>query len=159
MIRRPPRSTLFPYTTLFRSHRLGDLLRVGEIGPRARHVPEDERLPLPVVPRDLRDSLREPGSSEERLGLRRAVLEVSELPVVAPEGGRLELRRHEPRAAIERVDDGLLVDGVRERFAYPLVLELLHLVIERDVAGGVRRTQEELEARVALDHQDVLRIQ
>src|SRR2546422_5596785 len=33
MIRRPPRSTLFPYTTLFRSHRLGlqvaalDLLR------------------------------------------------------------------------------------------------------------------------------------
>src|SRR3712207_8193634 len=25
MIRRPPRSTLFPYTTLFRSHRLADL--------------------------------------------------------------------------------------------------------------------------------------
>src|SRR5258708_26495571 len=24
MIRRPPRSTLFPYTTLFRSHRAGD---------------------------------------------------------------------------------------------------------------------------------------
>src|SRR3712207_7013599 len=28
MIRRPPRSTLFPYTTLFRSHRLLVLLRV-----------------------------------------------------------------------------------------------------------------------------------
>src|SRR5947207_14825911 len=26
MIRRPPRSTLFPYTTLFRSHRSGDRL-------------------------------------------------------------------------------------------------------------------------------------
>src|SRR5438045_4945837 len=26
MIRRPPRSTLFPYTTLFRSHNLGNLL-------------------------------------------------------------------------------------------------------------------------------------
>src|SRR5438309_9136742 len=25
MMRPPPRSTLFPYTTLFRSHRLGDL--------------------------------------------------------------------------------------------------------------------------------------
>src|SRR2546427_8104225 len=25
MIRRPPRSTLFPYTTLFRSHTIGDL--------------------------------------------------------------------------------------------------------------------------------------
>src|SRR2546430_9039795 len=28
MIRRPPRSTLFPYTTLFRSHRLGCADRV-----------------------------------------------------------------------------------------------------------------------------------
>src|SRR5256885_2773379 len=27
MIRRPPRSTLFPYTTLFRSHRAGNFLR------------------------------------------------------------------------------------------------------------------------------------
>src|SRR3989442_10589456 len=41
MIRRPPRSTLFPYTTLFRSHpradasaRLGD---VGHDGRRAAH--------------------------------------------------------------------------------------------------------------------------
>src|SRR2546422_6053072 len=28
MIRRPPRSTLFPYTTLFRSHRLTDRLNM-----------------------------------------------------------------------------------------------------------------------------------
>src|SRR2546427_5347975 len=27
MIRRPPRSTLFPYTTLFRSHRIGRQVR------------------------------------------------------------------------------------------------------------------------------------
>src|SRR5256885_1819698 len=33
MIRRPPRSTLFPYTTLFRSHQLG---RVGQLGQQAR---------------------------------------------------------------------------------------------------------------------------
>src|SRR3712207_8281971 len=32
MIRRPPRSTLFPYTTLFRSH-LGELLADGEVEP------------------------------------------------------------------------------------------------------------------------------
>src|SRR2546422_4541342 len=36
MIRRPPRSTLFPYTTLFRSH-----LR----GVRARHQDERGRVP------------------------------------------------------------------------------------------------------------------
>src|SRR2546425_9478699 len=34
MIRRPPRSTLFPYTTLFRSHRLEDRLH-------ARRAPHD----------------------------------------------------------------------------------------------------------------------
>src|SRR2546430_17351518 len=45
MIRRPPRSTLFPYTTLFRSP--GDPRRAshprGPRGPRAALVPEDER--------------------------------------------------------------------------------------------------------------------
>src|SRR2546426_5306779 len=34
MIRRPPRSTLFPYTTLFRSRPDDDELRHGEVGPQ-----------------------------------------------------------------------------------------------------------------------------
>src|SRR2546428_3869692 len=34
MIRRPPRSTLFPYTTLFRSHR-GEAWEAGEAGVRS----------------------------------------------------------------------------------------------------------------------------
>src|SRR2546430_6649776 len=38
MIRRPPRSTLFPYTTLFRSIRL--IRRVGE-DPKGRRDPQD----------------------------------------------------------------------------------------------------------------------
>src|SRR5262245_63820881 len=54
MIRRPPRSTLFPYTTLFRSEEHGD--RRGHVGERLAHtevlaersartrgVPRDER--------------------------------------------------------------------------------------------------------------------
>src|SRR3712207_7061878 len=40
MIRRPPRSTLFPYTTLFRSEGVGavevGVRRVGQVGRRAR---------------------------------------------------------------------------------------------------------------------------
>src|SRR3712207_8537551 len=32
MIRRPPRSTLFPYTTLFRSEAVGDLLDPRDLG-------------------------------------------------------------------------------------------------------------------------------
>src|SRR5260221_9451732 len=55
MIRRPPRSTLFPYTTLFRSHELGHVLvgsadedpfdlRIGREAPRSRPDPEVERI-------------------------------------------------------------------------------------------------------------------
>src|SRR5256885_8613802 len=39
MIRRPPRSTLFPYTTLFRS-----------VVPRARPTPSCAPLPVPHTP-------------------------------------------------------------------------------------------------------------
>src|SRR2546421_9042861 len=48
MIRRPPRSTLFPYTTLFRSlavgHGLGDLLRQRSGVPDARRAAVPDRL-------------------------------------------------------------------------------------------------------------------
>src|SRR6266496_3427494 len=37
MIRRPPRSTLFPYTTLFRSHQLGERHRAPLVEPH--HLP------------------------------------------------------------------------------------------------------------------------
>src|SRR5260221_3449247 len=47
MIRRPPRSTLFPYTTLFRSAAIdGHLALVG--GLLARDHPEERRLAGPV---------------------------------------------------------------------------------------------------------------
>src|SRR3712207_7454470 len=46
MIRRPPRSTLFPYTTLFRSRhhdrRLGNILQVIRREPRSAAVIVDE---------------------------------------------------------------------------------------------------------------------
>src|SRR2546422_5399617 len=37
MIRRPPRSTLFPYTTLFRSHRGRDRAMAGPLGDEPVH--------------------------------------------------------------------------------------------------------------------------
>src|SRR3712207_8221883 len=46
MIRRPPRSTLFPYTTLFRSQRGIGLLRRGEIGTAYRDLLSVPRLRL-----------------------------------------------------------------------------------------------------------------
>src|SRR5256885_8573857 len=47
MIRRPPRSTLFPYTTLFRSQQLA----IGAVDAHRQHL--DQRVA--VVPRRLRD--------------------------------------------------------------------------------------------------------
>src|ERR1043165_830582 len=41
MIRRPPRSTLFPYTTLFRSQRLAEHLREDDVLLRPPHVFRD----------------------------------------------------------------------------------------------------------------------
>src|SRR5205809_4940737 len=65
MIRRPPRSTLFPYTTLFRSHlahNLGNLLLLGKIGVFHNRRNASSRLLLliskhllwktPIFPRD-----------------------------------------------------------------------------------------------------------
>src|SRR2546430_11898783 len=41
MIRRPPRSTLFPYTTLFRSFRQAHVSRRGRLAAKARIEMED----------------------------------------------------------------------------------------------------------------------
>src|SRR3712207_7828923 len=43
MIRRPPRSTLFPYTTLFRSRSHGSLRMAAEHGQAARWTPDRSR--------------------------------------------------------------------------------------------------------------------
>src|SRR3712207_9342764 len=49
MIRRPPRSTLFPYTTLFRSREAHGLARLGHNVRRVHHGTGEirERLPYP----------------------------------------------------------------------------------------------------------------
>src|SRR3712207_7724467 len=47
MIRRPPRSTLFPYTTLFRSAAVGRALRHVLVDPPAEVVVEEEATPKP----------------------------------------------------------------------------------------------------------------
>src|SRR3712207_3511546 len=46
MIRRPPRSTLFPYTTLFRSIWSHDSFRVGEDGPTHEPVEQEAQIRL-----------------------------------------------------------------------------------------------------------------
>src|SRR3712207_8420695 len=61
MIRRPPRSTLFPYTTLFRS------LRAERPDERRGHPQRevDRRLHLPLVRQEVPDAGAAGGRSEE----------------------------------------------------------------------------------------------
>src|SRR2546422_6506572 len=50
MIRRPPRSTLFPYTTLFRSEEARARERVARLGERPREAVAERRLPPRPLP-------------------------------------------------------------------------------------------------------------
>src|SRR5256885_3212799 len=67
MIRRPPRSTLFPYTTLFRSA-LSDRVRCPG-GPDAARAGRPAAARLPADPRRLASS-RHPGSPRDRKSTR-----------------------------------------------------------------------------------------
>src|SRR3712207_7021728 len=74
MIRRPPRSTLFPYTTLFRSPRLAPpRLGLAPRGRRSRVRPE----PAPPRAAGAARARRRPG--RVRLGRRRSEEHTSEL--------------------------------------------------------------------------------
>src|SRR2546430_4667163 len=58
MIRRPPRSTLFPYTTLFRSLVLGNVLLDGRHGQGAGRLDDGARVHEDVLDRGDRKSTR-----------------------------------------------------------------------------------------------------
>src|SRR3712207_8433636 len=68
MIRRPPRSTLFPYTTLFRS-RIGDLL-LDEGQVALREVPEEPQQRVAAVGAQLHHVHVRPPAPRRRRGHR-----------------------------------------------------------------------------------------
>src|SRR2546422_4695867 len=61
MIRRPPRSTLFPYTTLFRSVEAARALAPGEELEHRLHGPDRHRRPRRRVRGDVREDVLDDG--------------------------------------------------------------------------------------------------
>src|SRR5699024_5714161 len=109
MIRRPPRSTLFPYTTLFRSHQVVDVVAdahgagPGLGDPQTHHVPEEDPDD-PVVEQRGADrqqfrlvDLAGAGGPAESV--------VAEPPDVAEhEDGEHHIRQHHPQQQLEHRD-------------------------------------------------------
>src|SRR3712207_7987969 len=67
MIRRPPRSTLFPYTTLFRSHRLGPR---GVVAGRVSRLDAQHGGQPPLAAQALAHRGTRPQRDRDRLALR-----------------------------------------------------------------------------------------
>src|SRR5260370_22637536 len=99
MIRRPPRSTLFPYTTLFRSDRLVDApFHIG-VGHQRKAVAE-----MRAHPSDARDVLGELLAADLHLDRAKALAEIGvglaqQFVERQVEGGAAPLARHAGLAA------------------------------------------------------------
>src|SRR3989475_13098344 len=111
MIRRPPRSTLFPYTTLFRSSRVGAFHGGGLVG--FQEVRQAERALW--MARDGTGLLHHEPGRLDRLGLHRLRIDA----VVTNEG----VRHHEDLAVVRWIGEGLRVArhvGIEDEFAEDL---------------------------------------
>src|SRR5438034_11370115 len=96
MIRRPPRSTLFPYTTLFRSHVSVDRdLEAVRPGVRERHVEHENRSCLDV------------GHPRGRLREVHGTVAAQDLRVLLVQEADLHLVRSEERRVGKSVDLGV----------------------------------------------------
>src|SRR3712207_886883 len=106
MIRRPPRSTLFPYTTLFRSHHLERAAHEGVHAAEVRHgltrpearVAGDGQLPVEPLRR--------------RPDLRHAEADLGRVEVELAAGARLAVRQRERRPGLAEAGEGARGDRV-----------------------------------------------
>src|SRR2546423_10660276 len=83
MIRRPPRSTLFPYTTLFRSVLRGEAADRGDVGRVARRPVEERVVSGELVERDPGDDPGTPAHDPPRPCQPRSEEHTSELQSLA----------------------------------------------------------------------------
>src|SRR2546426_8318246 len=102
MIRRPPRSTLFPYTTLFRSHAL-QRVRDEAGGRRVAHGPHDVA--------GLEGRNRDAGADWKSTRLNSSHLVISYAVFCLKKKNRLPCRRAPSRLGLRRLDLGRPGEG------------------------------------------------
>src|SRR2546422_7121191 len=147
MIRRPPRSTLFPYTTLFRSP-----------APRARHVEDlGQRRPRGDQEAGAGGEESEPGREPKRHGREADVAregEADQLPEAVLRSARvtggalvLDPDLAEPDPAPQPAEKAAALRERHERARHPAVEDAEVAGVERDVDLG-DRTQAPVEGRV-----------
>src|SRR2546425_3771372 len=83
MIRRPPRSTLFPYTTLFRSYDLASLTKVVGLTTACMQLVDEGRLALDAPVRRYLPEFQG-GGDKERVTVRHLLTHSSGLPAWRP---------------------------------------------------------------------------
>ena len=126
-----------------------------EVLHRVRHVRARDARRIPEVDRHRQ---LQPSRLQQRLRLRRAVRVLLDAVGVAEEARRLELLRHHSATAVERLDHGCAVEAVGERLPHLDVVHRRHRLVHADDADVERWPRQELEAAVALDRRDVLRL-
>ena len=127
---------------------LGRLHRLRHVGPRDRHGPQ---LDLGVE--------IELGLGEQLLGLFRVVVIRLDGIVVGPDGGRERVLGRDGQPRENRLDQGVLVDGVAERLAHLGVLQPGLFGVERKVAHVHARPLDDRDLRVLLDQGDGIRVE
>src|SRR2546426_12472123 len=105
MIRRPPRSTLFPYTTLFRSQATAD--RPDEHRSPEQHLPPGEHALERLIVAACLEGIDQPGihgARVERVSQSEEHRDPHERPesTAAPRDGHVEQRRYEQREEAEQ---------------------------------------------------------
>src|SRR6266496_6016442 len=132
MIRRPPRSTLFPYTTLFRSRRSRCARTVNTAGPRLTNWPDADRLPTAGSEDDVQTRRRVDGRLGDRNG-QRIREPVRPGPVSVDLGDILPPGREKCERDVERA--ALLVGDGPDVVEHPVALPPRHHHVITDLAG------------------------
>src|SRR2546430_4034208 len=148
MIRRPPRSTLFPYTTLFRSRGLSSRARIAPWRTPLGNLGATTLDLFSLRSRWLRGLARALVSSHRRHGDRRSLAVAEEMPVAA-----MQALLRPPRVADDLV--GLALAAVRQRAADGGSVPIVPGGLDQDAPGVTVAGLDRKSTRLNSSHSQI----